>query len=96
MTLSFTLSMPGVQSWNGRWTGEANLYVRVESIRNREKAEALIGYHTYGFSDGWRAAVTVEAVTPSQARSLRKKTAGFAGYDWMVKSLVEHGKIQTD
>lgn len=33
MILSFTLSMPGRSSWNGRWSGETRRYVwMVDSI----------------------------------------------------------------
>jgi hypothetical protein len=97
MLVSFELSMPSNNSWNGRWTGEGRLYARVVNVgaskKAREKYEKLIGYHTYSFGDGWRAAITVREVTSGAARKLRKDSQGFCGYDWMIASLRQWGKI---
>jgi hypothetical protein len=97
MLVSFELSMPGNNSWNGRWSGEGRLYARVVNVgsskKAREKYEKLIGHHSYNFGDGWRASVTVREVTSSAARKLRKDTAGFCGYDWMIHSLRDWGEI---
>lgn len=92
--LSFTLSMPNNNSWNEKWTGEGKPYVIVRSV-DSERAKELTakGYYYYDFGDGWGAGVTVESVTASQATSLRNKSAGFCGYDWMVSELVKWGKI---
>ena len=93
MLMSFELSMPGVASWNGKWSGEKNMYVIVRSFG---KKAPKIGYYGYSFGDGWRAAVTVREVTSAAARKLRKDSAGFCGYDWMVDSIISHGKILND
>ncbi len=96
MILAFTLSMPGAASWNGRWSGEGRLYVKVQTMSTKAlkaKAESLIGHHSYGWSDGWRASVAVREVDAKEARQLRRKSNGFCGYDWMVGSLLKHGKI---
>jgi len=53
------------------------------------------GYFTFAFSDGWRAAVSVGEVSRSEAARLRKHSAGFNGYDWMVKDIIELGRIRT-
>ncbi len=51
MHVAFELSMPGNNAWNGRWTGEGNLYVRVLTVSNakttRAKFEKLFGHHSY-------------------------------------------------
>jgi hypothetical protein len=98
MYVLFELSMPGNNSWNGKWTGEGNLYARVINVgasqKAREKYEKLIGYHTYSFGDGWRAAVTVREVTSAAKRKLLKESKGFCGYDWMIESLRQHGEIR--
>ena len=93
MLLAFELSMPGVNSWNGRWTGEARPHVKVLSVG--AKCLAKPGRYEYDFGDGWRAAVTVRTVDGATARKLRKASAGFCGYDWMVEEIRFHGRIKT-
>lgn len=97
MMLSFTLSMPNVGSWNGKWTGEENLYARVRNLGNtkkgREKAESLKGYYSYNFGDGWSAGVTVEEIDRVKAARIRRNSRGFCGYDWMIDSIVGYGRI---
>ena len=101
MTLVFILSMPGRASWNGRWSGEDNLYAIVKSFtgkKGKEKAEKIleIPHYSYGWSDGWRAAIQVSQVDSAAAKRYRKNSKGFCGYDWMVESIVKHGAIYTD
>jgi hypothetical protein len=97
MYVSFELSMPGNNSWNGKWTGEGKLYARVFNVGTRkdarEKYEKLIGHHSYSFGDGWRASITVRECTSTAARKLKKDSVGFCGYDWMIASLRQWGKI---
>ena len=101
MILAFELSMPSVGSWNGKWSGEKDMYVKVVNIPNRngalQKAEAILSNrcYDYDFGDGWRASVCVNKVDPKDATKLRRKTKGFCGYDWMVDSIMEHLKIYT-
>jgi hypothetical protein len=97
MHFAFVLSMPGNNAWNGRWSGEGNVYARVKSFSAKvykEKLLKLVGYHGYNFGDGWRAAVDVKVVTGDEKRKLVKKSQGFCGYDWMIDSLISHGRIQ--
>lgn len=46
MILSFTLFMPTVTSWNGKWSGEGILYARVKDLGRskaaQEQAQKLI------------------------------------------------------
>lgn len=99
MILAFELSMPRSPSWNGRWSGEGNRYIILKTFRSKkdkEKAVTLKGNYTHLWEDGWMARVTVYEVDSSCARSLRKQSKGFCGYDWMVKSICEHGEIKIE
>jgi hypothetical protein len=96
MQFAYLLSMPGAASWNGKWSGEGRIYAIVENVTSQKaiaKRTELVGHHSYGFSDGWRASVEVKQVDPKEARALRKASQGFCGYDWMVDSLKSYGKI---
>jgi hypothetical protein len=100
MNLCFTLSMPGRNSWNGRWSGEDALYAKVLNFRGKkdvEKARSILetGYYDYNFGDGWRAGISIKEVDPKESARIRRKSAGFNGYDWMVESIVEIGVIKT-
>lgn len=92
---AFKLSMPNVGSWNGRWSGENDLYIRFKKLTNKQIEESKIeekGYH-YSFGDGWSANVSVFAVDSKERQKLQRKSKGFAGYDWMIDSIIKNGKI---
>jgi len=99
MILSFTLSMPNVASWNGEWSGEGKLYAIVKNFgrskKTAEKVQAILdkGYFRYNFGDGWSAGVTVKEVDVKEAAKIRKKSAGFFGYNWMIDSIIQDGII---
>lgn len=98
MNLAFTLSMPNNNSWNGRWSGEGRLYVIVKSFGNAKKTVVrlipLVGKSFYyNFGDGWGASVSVRQVAGREITQLRKKSAGFFGYDWMIDEILQHGRI---
>ena len=100
MILSFTLSMPNIGSWNGKWTGANNLYARTNKFNGNgmlEKANAILnkGYFHYNFGDGWSAGVRVEKVDSKTAAKIRKASKGFCGYDWMIDSIINNLEIQT-
>lgn len=96
MLVSFELSMPSNNAWNGKWTGEGNCYARV---REYDEVPAPDGkgiaprYFTYSFGDGWMARVDVRVVDQAEADKLAQKSNGFCGYDWMIASIERHGKI---
>lgn len=99
--LAAFLSMPGANSWNNRWSGADRPYVSLFRAPERNKqflAErlSLIGYYNYDFGDGWRAGVTVKEVTELEYKQLKKTTAGFSGYDWMVDSIIKYKRIVND
>ena len=100
MKLAFTLSMPGNNSWNGRWSGEGNLYVKVIDVgaskKAAEKYTPMLGQSFgYSFGDGWYASVAVRQVDSGEARKLKKASRGFCGYDWMIDEIRYEGRIRT-
>lgn len=98
--VEFELTMPGRNSWNGKWSGEDKAYLHIRNMGLSKKAEARTdelvanGPYHYNFGDGWRALVRVRKVTAAEAKKSRKRTAGFCGYDWMITSILEHGVIR--
>lgn len=99
MIIAFTLSMPGCNSWNGKWSGQEILYAKVVNFGRGKKAEVEAQkilnktYYNYDFGDGWRAGVTVREVDAKEANQIRRKSAGFCGYDWMIQSIISRGFI---
>ncbi len=90
--------MPNAASWNGKWSGEGRCYAIVKNFPGKKgeaKAAEILAKRSYyyGWSDGWGASVSVKMVTPAESRSYRKRSVGFAGYDWMVASIIRYGKI---
>jgi len=100
MILSFELGMPNNNSWNGRWSGGNDLYARVINFGRgkaaNEKAKEILdkGYFYYNFGDGWGASVTVKEIDSKEAAKIRRKSKGFCGYDWMIASIKEKGRIE--
>jgi hypothetical protein len=102
MLVSFQLTMPNVGSWNGKWTGSDRKYYVVKKISDRymkskEHFKALLekrkDYWHYSWNDGWGANVTAEIIDGTEARKRRKETVGFAGYEWMIDSILYYGSI---
>ena len=93
MLMMFELSMPGVNSWNGRWSRAAKRHVKVLHVGKGSLAKP--GLYGYDFGDGWRASVTVREVDGKTARKLRRESDGFCGYDWMCAEILFHGRILT-
>lgn len=90
MLLCFELTMPSVGSWNGVWSGAKDYRAIVRSV-SKGVADLVLrkSYYTYDFGDGWVACISVRLVHRSDAAKARKKSTGFAGYDWMVDSILE-------
>lgn len=85
----FRLSMPSVNSWNGRWSGEEKNYVLVKSVPDVRAAElGLPKSWTYSFGDGWVARVSGCEMGPGERKP---KSDGFCGYDWMVANILRWG-----
>jgi hypothetical protein len=102
MKICFELSMPNRGSWNGGWSGAENLYARVISFSNskagNEAANRILSKasYFYSWSDGWGASVKVRQVDGKESASIKRRSKGFCGYDWMIASIREHGKIYAD
>lgn len=103
MKVSFQLTMPNVGSWDGKFSGANKKYYHTISVR-KKKGEGLTeelihklieggGYFTYNFGDGWTAAISMQIVDDAECRRRTKISAGFMGYNWMVDSILKHGKI---
>lgn len=91
----FTLSMPNRGSWNGRWSGEDRVYARI--FHNNDVPKDIIGKDFYyNWDDGWCACVSVTKVDSKEAAKIRKKSVGFCGYDWMIRSIIKNGEIIVD
>ena len=74
------------------------LVKRPDTQKAKAKTEALLqqGSWYYGWSDGWGASVSVREVDAKEARRVRNESKGFCGYEWMVTSILERGKILAD
>lgn len=91
----FELSMPNKGSWNGKWSQEGQLFVRTRRECDVPKEHWGKAFY-YRWNDGWTACVTVTKLPVAEARKLERKSNGFCGYDWMIKSIIQHGAIGTD
>lgn len=93
----FTLRMPNSGSWNGQWSGSGTKYVKSRELTRRVMEAETVkdgDTHYYNFGDGWGASVSVEIVEGAKAKNAAiKDSRGFANYDWMIDSIIEHGKI---
>ena len=103
-TVLFELHMVGVPSWNGKWTGAGNRYLRAFSMTN-EKYAKLCGVcgdgscidgraFSYRWPDNWAAEVLTSVVSAAEAQKQMQSSIGFAGYDWMISSIFEYGRIK--
>lgn len=95
MQLAFILTMPGNNSWNGKWSGDGRLYCVVKSFTKQATVDKILSRGSYGydFGDGWYARVEVRQVDAEESRKLRAASQGFCGYEWMIDSILEYGKI---
>jgi hypothetical protein len=93
VTLSFTLSMPS------RWSGEEKVYAVFKNFAGKKaarKAQELLSHHSWHFSwgDEWGATIVAKRVYGFEFRRLKKESAGFCGYEWMVESILVCGEIR--
>lgn len=96
----FTLEMPNVGSWNGKWSGTENNYCVVRSYpcpkrgSERLKNVSSKNYHYYNFGDGWGASVSVKEIERKSVEEIKKLSQGFCGYDWMIDEIEKYGFIK--
>lgn len=102
MKLGFFLTMPKNNSWNGKWSGEGQVYAILENVgRSKLSIEAATkiassGPYYYSFGDGWTAKVEARLVTErKELERIRKLNKGFCGYNWMVNSILDTRTIKT-
>ena len=101
MILCFELSMPNVGSWDGKWSGNGRCYLKLVNLGRTKKAvqlgESILakGYFHYDFGDGWAAGISVKSVDTCEATKLKRKSAGFCGYDWMCDSIMRNLEIRS-
>lgn len=98
--IKYQLTMPGVGSWNGKWTGDSRYYVKVRKysdVRDAEKVKKILANKSYyyGWGDGWGANVKVELIDGQQSIREKRKSDGFCGYEWMIDSIEKIQKILT-
>ena len=91
----FELTMPHCGSWNGKWTGADRKY-----IRTRRECEVPKEYwgkdFFYRWEDGWEACVSLTKMPAKEAMKLERNADGFAGYDWMIRSICKKGVIEIE
>lgn len=93
----FILTMPGIGSWNGKWSGSGRLYAKTRRAFFRNKPiypNLKEGLFSYAWDDGWRACIEVKFVTPSEAKKTERLSQGFCSYEWMIDDLVKYGEIK--
>lgn len=94
----FKLSIPGNNSWNGKWSGDGGNYTITKSVTDKRAKELGLSdncekdwYHNFG--DGWTACITGRVLSKGERVA---KSRGFYGYDWMVKNIWLYGNTQGD
>lgn len=97
MILSFELTMPNVNTWNGRWSGQRSKFYIHKNVL-KQVAKNILGDKEqnewyYAFGDGWVAKVSVIKVSFNEKNKRKLISKGFAGYDWMVDEILKYGKI---
>ena len=93
--------MPNVGSWNGKWNGSNKKHFIIKKFSNKifnEKVQPLLNDNDhksfyYNFGDGWGANVCMEIIDSKEGMRRIKNSSGFCGYEWMIDSILENGKI---
>ena len=95
---AFILTMPSINTWNNRWSGEGKIFAKIESTNSPKQIpilEKFVGKSFgYDFGDGWYARVEVKEVDSTEKRKLNAKSDGFMGYEWMIESIKKKGFIE--
>lgn len=92
----YTLSMPRVNTWNNKWSGENKGFYVVRKYLDGDPALKNIQtskFYNYDFGDGWSARIDTNVIEQKSVASYRKKSAGFMDYDWMIDEIESHGRI---
>ena len=93
--IEFRLTMPGVGSWNGKWSGEDKDYLIYRTLGDATTDSFMLGRSEssfrHNFGDGWAARVTARVMNDGERK---KKSAGFCGYEWMVENIISYGSTE--
>lgn len=91
----FELTFPNRGSWNNKWSGEKDKHVIIKKDSQVPKDRIGKNYY-YDFGDGWGANISVQKMNGNdkEYKQLKKRNAGFCGYDWMVKGIIAIDKIE--
>lgn len=101
--LLFEYGHSKINTWNGRWAGEDNVFAK-EVFLSTSKRERLkeLGFDlrrgakktfTHDFGDGWVAKITMTVGAKKDFEEIMKHSEGFMGYEWIIDSILKHGKI---
>ena len=86
--------MPVVGSWDGKWTGADDYHAIVRYVRDEKGRKVLSNtLYDYDFGDGWVARIAVRPVAAYEMNTIREKSAGFCGYEWMIDAIIYEGEI---
>lgn len=88
--VEFRLSMPGVASWDGKWSGEGRNHVVYRSLSDADVKRLGIPMNWYHHcDDGWAAQVDARVIAKGERK---QKSDGFHGYEWMVDNILRWGQ----
>ena len=90
------LTIPKAGSWNGKFTGDGNIYARVIRPGRSKEIELDDKSFHYDFGDGWVARINTIRLPAKEANKYRKNSKGFMGYDWMIQSILKNGSIKLE
>lgn len=91
--VAFELSMPNRGSWNGKWSGDGECFIRTRTEKSVPKEYWGKDFY-YRWDDGWTACVSLYRVPAAEANKMKRKSKGFCGYDWMIESIIKYGEIK--
>ncbi len=94
----YTITMPNVGSWNGKFSGADNFYGTVRSYPSKSDVPAKVlskKSFYYNLGDGWGASVSCEEIPTNKKSVIMKRSQGFMGYDWMIHEIEHYGRIRT-
>ena len=88
----FVLTMPGVASWDGVWSGEGNRYAVAMYLNEQaiDKLE-LPNSWRHHWKDGWCAEINARLMQKGERLG---KTQGLYGYEWMIDNILEYGRTE--
>jgi len=98
-SLVFELSFPSFNTWNGKTIFNDHYHAALRPIRRgidaMQKASQIVSFgpYRYDFGDGWVASLSARIVDAREARSIRARSIGFMGYEWMIESILSSGRI---